>query len=160
MTGQELHQECIGSVAKELYERYPSVFVPEGKKAFPLAIGIYGEIRASSPDLLARSLNGFLGRYCQSGRYLRAMLADGAERRNLNGESVGPVSAADQEHAAGKLAERMETLARLAKKAKDHCAPPQSQEEAPVKIEASPPKDDAPKAPRKRPLLTLRGPIA
>lgn len=86
------------------------------------------------------------------------MLADGAERCNLAGETVGAVTDAEREHAAGKLAKRMETLARLANENRERHrhTPVQRPREAPVEAEASQSgDDDAPKAPKSRPILTL-----
>jgi sRNA-binding protein len=79
-----------------LSERWPLCFCgPQ-----PLCIGIYYDIRAAMPQLDDAALISALGKYTRAESYLKALCATGAERVNLHGNAVGPVSRADAECAA------------------------------------------------------------
>jgi ProP effector len=87
----------------ELAERFPKTF---GKKYVPLAKGIYHDVRAAT-DASGAVVNCALARRCHSIAYNKAMINPGAERLELGGRLVEPVSDEDQAFARSKLEIRL-----------------------------------------------------
>src|SRR5262252_7139948 len=84
----------------QLAELYPNCFRQPGQ---PLKIGIHNDIIARHPELQPGLIASALRTYTRSVGYLKTLKA-GAARIDLEGNPVGAVTTADEEHAKRKLA--------------------------------------------------------
>lgn len=91
------------ALLEELAERFPKTF---GKKHVPLAKGIYHDVRAAT-GASGAVVNCALERRCHSIPYNKAMARRGAERLELGGRPVEPVSDEDQVFSKKKLEIRL-----------------------------------------------------
>ena len=98
-------KQDINAVLTRLTEAFPQAFVLEQYQPHrPLKVGIFSEIAARCPDLARSDLVTVLNIYTRRMTYLQSLVA-GAARVDLVGIPCGEVTAADQEHAAARLAE-------------------------------------------------------
>jgi hypothetical protein len=86
----------------ELVRRFPACFMPRGKPAKPLAMGIDVQLFEACPDIDRHALMFFLGEYTSAADYHRAMIVE-AERVDLSGAPVGVVTLSNAGHAKHKL---------------------------------------------------------
>jgi ProP effector len=90
--------------AKQLAERFPSVFAPGA--AVPLKLRIQADIQARAPGVFTRkSLSVFLHRHTTSNAYLKA-LAKATQRVDLDGLPAGELAREHREAAATELERR------------------------------------------------------
>jgi sRNA-binding protein len=68
----------------------------------PLAIGIREHIFARAPDLDQKLVRKALAHYCNTIQYLQSLIAPGAQRHDLEGKPVAPVTADEAAHARDK----------------------------------------------------------
>ena len=98
-------KQDINAVLTRLTEAFPQAFVLEQYQPHrPLKVGIFSEIATRCPDLARSDLVTVLNIYTRRMTYLQSLVA-GAARVDLDGIPCGEVTAADQEHAAARLAE-------------------------------------------------------
>ena len=97
-------KQDIDAVLTRLAETFPQTFVlAKYQPHRPLKVGIFSEIAARCPDLARSDLVTALNIYTRRIMYLQSLVV-GAARVDLDGNACGEVNAADQEHAAAKLA--------------------------------------------------------
>ena len=98
-------KQDINAVLARLTEAFPQAFELEQYQPHrPLKVGIFSEIAARCPDLARSALVTVLNIYTRRMTYLQSLVA-GVARVDLDGIPCGEVTAADQEHAAARLAE-------------------------------------------------------
>ena len=101
------HRARINEVLSLLGNRYPQLFPLLGARARPppLAVGIAKDVAAAlGGEVSEGELKHAFRVWCGSPRYLKALTAPRAVRRNLEGNAVGPVHAEAVEQAGARLA--------------------------------------------------------
>ena len=98
-----MEPEAFHSLLQRAHADFPAAFPGKGEPALPLAFGVDKALAAAWPDMTRSSVRRFLGCYCGSPTYLRA-LAAGGPRYNLDGSTEGEVSGADRANAIERLA--------------------------------------------------------
>ena len=124
-----------------LFERFPAAFKAGHPK--PLAVGIRQTICAAIPELDAKQVSKALAIHCGDAGYLRALFAPGAQRVDLAGVPVAPVTPEDAEFAVKRLASQKARHAakQAARKAATEQAskPKQPKPQKPAKAPVKPP---------------------
>ena len=89
--------EAAFKVLNMLTETWPACFKHEDETPMPLAIGTYHRIQAELGEIVdEKVLKRALTIYCQRSAYRAALRQPGAQRVDLDGSVVAPVTAEEQ----------------------------------------------------------------
>jgi sRNA-binding protein len=127
-----------------LAELFPALFVAPGAPGpfKPIKLRVHADILERAPGVFSKRVLGiFFSRYTTSNGYLKALVADGAQRFDLDGQPAGAIA---EEHRAAAV----EELARRHAIAAERRAA-QRKATAPAALAAH--DDRAPRAPRRNP---------
>lgn len=121
----------------KLAELFPALFVPPGAPGPVKAIKlrIHADIQARVPGMFGkRTLGVFFSRYTTSNAYLKALVAPGAQRFDLDGQPAGEIA---EEHRAAAVEElaRRHAIAAERRAAQRRAAAPAGREAAPARRE-------------------------
>ena len=104
-----------------LVEQFPGAFRHEDEPPVPLAIGIRDQLITQLDGIASeRAIRVAMKLYCFRGAYQHALAAPGAQRVNLAGELIEPVSPEDQQRAREGIAA---WLAKASRRAAETGAP-------------------------------------
>ena len=98
-----MEPKAFHTLLQRAHADFPGAFPGKGEPALPLAFGVDKTLRTAWPDMTRSSTRRFLGCYCGSPTYLKA-LAAGGPRYHLDGSTEGEVSAVEQADAVRRLA--------------------------------------------------------
>jgi sRNA-binding protein len=93
--------ERRNALALTLRQRWPDLFT--GPSA-PWAVGMHRQI-VETLGCDEKDLRAVLSGWSQTPRYQKTLLAEGAQRRNLDGSAAGEVTSDQRERAASRLAQ-------------------------------------------------------
>lgn len=98
-----------------LVERFPLAFKGPGEAKPPLMIGISAEILLRCPDIARLELHWAMNDYCGGSTYLRSFI-EGAQRLDLDGTPVTPVTQGEIQNAHLRLRAKMAAYERRQEK--------------------------------------------
>jgi sRNA-binding protein len=95
--GKQGRYEAAFKVLNMLVETWPACFKHEDETPVPLAIGTYQRVQAELGEIVdAKVLKLALTIYCRRPAYQAALRQPGAQRVDLDGSVVAPVTAEEQ----------------------------------------------------------------
>jgi ProP effector len=157
-----------------LAELFPSLFVAPGAPGpfKPIKLRVHADILERAPGVFSKRVLGiFFSRYTTSNGYLKALVADGAQRFDLDGQPAGTIADEHRAAAVEELARRHAIAAERRAAQRKASLPPRADEpgaaRAPRASRAAPAsmRDDARREPddrarRPRPVREQRPPRA
>lgn len=141
-------EPSVSDTSRLLAEHFPALFGAGVIK--PIKLRIQADIDQRAPGVFTRkALSVFLHRYTTGTAYLRALVAEGATRIDLDGQPAGEISAEHRDAAAAEL-ERRRAIVEAKKQAGREAArasrqdarPPRPSQRADVSQPASPATDE------------------
>src|SRR5579872_807503 len=114
-------ERLMETTIEELMSAFPAAFMRDPSRVRPLKLGIRDDIYERS-GISHRRIIAALRSYCSSTEYLTAT-KEGAARIDLDGESVGVVTATEAEHAARALQRMTKMAAKRTRKSAAALAP-------------------------------------
>jgi len=141
LAGASRPEAGVADTARLLAEHFPALFGAGVIK--PIKLRIQTDIHQRAPGVFTKkALSMFLQRYTTATAYLRALVADGATRIDLDGQPVGEI-AAEHREAAGLELERRRDIVEAKKLAAREAARASRQDARPRR----PPRPPAPSQP-------------
>jgi ProP effector len=135
-----------------LAELFPALFVAPGAPGpfKPIKLRVHADILERAPGVFSKRVLGiFFSRYTTSNGYLKALVADGAQRFDLDGQPAGMIADEHRAAAVEELARRHAIAAERRAAQRQASMPPRADE---------PRAERAPREPRAQPAARHEGP--